>query len=244
LAGSVLLVLLLLPAGPICARDGDDRGAALPAGSDLALADLAAYRAALDGKPAGAATAVTFRALWEHPETYQGRRVRVEGRVARRFRQGAFGTFPPLVEAWAVTPAGDPFCLVFADPSPGVDGPAAAPAPVPGASVGFEGVFLRQIRYPGSDTARLAPLIVGDRPPTVTAAAAPEPGPAPGPDRARVGPATGVWGRFSRLDWALGIGAAVVVVWVLVFQHLRRPPRRLLRLEGQVDPPPEFVDPS
>ena len=56
---------------------------------------------------------VGFRELWDHPETYRGRRVQVEGRVVRRFRQGAFGTFPPLDEVWAVSPAGDPFCLVF-----------------------------------------------------------------------------------------------------------------------------------
>ena len=234
LAGFVFLCLFL-PAGSIFAQDDEGKAPAPPVGSDLALADLAPYRAALDGKPAGPATPVTFRDLWDHAETYQGHRVRVQGRVARRFRQGAFGTFPPLIEAWAVTPAGDPFCLVFPDPSQETGGPAAS---APGASVGFEGVFLRQVRYPGGDTARRAPLIVGDRPPTVTAALKPR------PDPVRGGPAPGVWGGFSRLDWALGIGAAVVAGWVLVFQHLRRPTRCPLRLEEHGEPPPDFVDPS
>jgi hypothetical protein len=193
----------------------------------LNLADLAPYRAALDGKPAGPATSVTFRELWDHPEGYKGHRVRVEGRVERRFRQAAYGTFPPLVEAWAVNPAGDPFCLVFPD-SKETDA-------APGASVRFEGVFLRQVRYQGGDTARLAPLIVGDRAPAVTAAA-PKPGPS--------GLVSGrwAWDGFSRLDWELGLAAAVVVALVLARQHLRRAPRRPLRLEAETEPPPEFID--
>ena len=49
----------------------------------LTLTDLAPYRAALEGKgaAAGTAVAVTFRELWDDPGRYQGRRVRVEGRV-------------------------------------------------------------------------------------------------------------------------------------------------------------------
>ena len=43
---------------------------------------------------------------------YAGR-VQVEGRVVRRFHQGPVGTFPALVEAWAVSGRGDPLCLVF-----------------------------------------------------------------------------------------------------------------------------------
>ena len=110
--------------------------------SGLTLSDLAAYRAALEGKaePTGPAVAVTFRELWDHPERYQGRRVRVEGRVARRFRQGAFGTFPPLVEAWAVSPAGDPFCLVFpASTGKVADSKAGSPTRRPGPRSGSRG---------------------------------------------------------------------------------------------------------
>lgn len=204
------VVVLLVP-GLAAARDDQE----------LSLADLAAYRAALDGRPGGEAVPVTFRALWERPEQYQGRRVRVEGRLVRRFRQGAFGTFPPLVEAWAVSPAGDPLCLVYPDPAPTADPPA-------GASVGFEGVFLRQVKYTGGDTARLAPLIVGDHAPTSEAATTGRPPQAP------------AWTGFSTVDWTLGAGAALLVVGVFLAQYLRRTPRRSPPGSG---PPPEFTGP-
>jgi hypothetical protein len=102
--------------------------------------------------------------------------------------------------------------------------------------VRFEGVFLRSIRYQGGDSARLAPLVVGDRPPSVTAAAS-----KPAPTGA--GAKHGAWGNFSGLDWALGLGAAVVVVAVLARHHLRRPSRRPLRLDSEFEPPPEFNEP-
>ncbi len=188
----------------------------------LALADLAAYRSALDGKPAGEAVPVTFRQIWEHPEAYKNKRVRVEGRVMRRFQQAAYGTFPPLVESWAVTPSGDPFCLVYPVPSP--DESKA----VPGAVIRFEGVFLKALEYQGGDTKRLAPLIVGDRSPLVTAAAkAPV---AASPDS--------TW----KVDWALGLGAAALVALALARQHLRAPSRNSFRRNRDLDPPPEFVD--
>ncbi len=87
--------------------------------SALGLSDLAAYRAALSehglgpGESSPVPVRVDFRALWDHPGDFQGRLVEVRGRLVRRFRQGAFGTFPPLEEAWIVAPSGDPFCLVF-----------------------------------------------------------------------------------------------------------------------------------
>jgi hypothetical protein len=212
-----------------CARAdaGDDRGE--PA---LSLSDLAPYRAALEGKPAGPAESVTFRELWDHPERHQGRRVRVEGRVVRRFRQEAFGTFPPLVEAWAVSPAGDPFCLIFPAPT-GPSGPGTDPAP--GASVRFEGTFLRRLRYQGGDTDRLAPLIVGDRPPSVTSAA-PRPG-----NPLNFSPNEG---RRARVDWAIGLVAAVFVALVLAYRHTQAPPRRPQKPGRDLEPPPEFVDPA
>jgi hypothetical protein len=111
----------------------------------LTLADLAAYPAALS-PPRGAPeppAVVGFHALWDHPATYQGRRVQVEGRLVRRFRQGSFGTFPPLEEAWVFSPSGDPFCLVF---------PAA---PETGTRVSeplrFTGTFLKLIEYKAAD---------------------------------------------------------------------------------------------
>jgi hypothetical protein len=235
---ALVLVLLVFHRGPIAAQDGQVKEPGPPAGSDLALADLAPYRSALDGKPGGPAVPVAFRDLWNRPHQYQGQRVRVEGRVVRRFRQGAFATFPPLVEAWAVSPAGDPFCLVFPDPAAGARGSTVDLAG-PGASVRFEGVFLRQVRYPGGDAARRAPLVVGDRAPTVTTTA---PRPAAEPPQGRAG--SGAWGGFSRFDWALGLGAALVAGWVLAFQHLRRPPRRPHPFESDLEPPPEFVDPA
>lgn len=120
----------------------------------LSLADLEAYRLALSAHPASSAPLVRFRDLWDHSETYVGRPVRVEGRIARLFRQPKIGGFPPLVEAWVVSPAGDPFCLVF----PQQEG---ATLPQIGVSVAFSGTFLKRIKYHGADTDRLAPLIVG-----------------------------------------------------------------------------------
>lgn len=181
--------------------------------SPLALSDLAAYRKALIAGPAQPpAQAVGYRALWEHPQAYEGKRVQVEGRIVRRFRQGAVGTFPALIEAWAVTPAGEPSCWIFPD--------AAGPAPAGAATVRFVGTFLRRIRYEGADVPRLAPLIVGPSAPS----AAPSPPPAP-----RAG--------FSPVDWALGVAAALTVALVLFWQHARRPPARF-----QPGPAPSFED--
>lgn len=186
----------------------------------LSLTDLGPYRAAIEGKTPGPAVAVTFRELWDHPDRYQGKRVRVEGRVARRFRQEPYGTFPALVEAWAVGPSGDPFCLVF--PSARDEKAEASP----GASVRFEGTFLRRVRYQGGDVPRLAPLIVGDRAPVVTSAA---------PAKTTADPADD--GR-TRFEWGLGLAAAGLVALALARQHLRVPPRKI----RETDPPPEFVD--
>ena len=68
---------------------------------------------------------VTFRDLWDHPDDWRGRRVTVRGTVARVFRQGAVGSFPPLVEAWLSTPEGDLFCVVFPRPRAGTGDRAA-----------------------------------------------------------------------------------------------------------------------
>lgn len=206
----------------------DARSAAADEDAGLSTADLAPYRAALAGTPGGPAVAVTFRDLWDHPERYQGRRIRVEGRAVRRFRQGATGTFPPLVETWAVSPAGDPFCLVFPDSGP----VAVGPDPAPGASVRFEGVFLRRLRYQGGDAARLAPWIVGHRPPVVTA---------PAPPVAKAG-VPGSRGSLSRVEWTIGLLAAGFVALALARQHARGPSRRPQGRDRDRDPPPEFLD--
>ncbi|HEX8202702.1 MAG TPA: hypothetical protein VF590_19655 [Isosphaeraceae bacterium] len=195
-----------------------------PDDSSLGLADLAAYRAALE--PAtGPAVAVGFRDLWERPGAYRGRRVRVEGRVERRFRQERVGTFPALTEVWIVNPSGDPFCLVFPTPRP-------ADEPAPGATAAFTGTFLKVVRYQAGDAARLAPLIVGDRPPTIPQGRPPEPGRGPG---------------FTRLDWGIGIAATAVVIAVLVRQSLGRPLRGRDRdrdRDRDRPGPPEFWSPG
>ncbi|MBX6316286.1 MAG: hypothetical protein IRY99_25740, partial [Isosphaeraceae bacterium] len=96
---TVLVALLLL-------AQADD-------GEPLSLADLPAYRQALEATPLGAAVPVTFRDLWDDPAAYRGRRVRVEGRVARRFRQGAVGQLPALSELWIATNDKNLICSVF-----------------------------------------------------------------------------------------------------------------------------------
>jgi hypothetical protein len=210
---------------------GDDRQDA-----GLTLADLVPYRAALEGKPAEPAVAVTFRALWDHAAQYQGRRVQVEGRVARRFRQDAFGEFPPLVEAWAMSPAGDPFCLVYPVPAKQDRATPSGRDASPGASVRFEGTYLRRITYQGGDVARVALLIVGDRPPIVIDAV--EKG-----ARGAVGLARRDHDR-SWLDWTIGLVAAAFVALVLAHRHLTAPSRKPLRIDREIEPAPEFVDPE
>lgn len=201
--------------------------------SSLTVVDLAAYRAALaieegrDGPPATATVPVPvgFRELWDRPAAYRGRRVQVEGRIVRRFRQGSFGTFPPLVEAWAVNPAGDPFCLVF--PSPPADRrEAGSSAEVP---VRFAGTFLKLVTYRGGDGPRLAPLIVGPAPPIAATVAVDR-----GSKAARV-PGSGL----TRLDWAIGLGAASLVALVLARKHLGRPVRHARDVEVAT---PLFLD--
>jgi hypothetical protein len=199
-------------------------GRASADGPALGLDDLAAYRAALidrtgtNAKPGGAPVSVGFRELWSHPGAYQGRRVEVRGRVVRRFRQGAFGTFPPLAEVWAVSPAGDPFCLVYPESR-------KTSAPEPTGTVRFAGTFLKQVRYQGGDGPRLAPLIVGPRPPT---ALEPAPSEAPRPVPS-----------IRWLDGTVGLAAACFVALMLARQHLRRPRRPP---EPDAEPPPVFED--
>jgi hypothetical protein len=201
--------------------------------SALTVADLAGYRAALSGKGKdkgkGAAdrpvARVGFRDLWDHPARYEGRRVQVEGRVVRRFRQGSFGTFPPLEEAWLSSPRGDPFCIVFPEP----ETPGEPTSPGTTAQVQFVGTFLKLLKYEGGDGPRLAPLIVGPAPPLAAVAS----------DR-RSRPEQVPGFRLSRLDWMIGLGAAVVVAAVLARQHLRRPVRQ--PWSDELTPAPLFDD--
>jgi len=180
----------------------------------LTIADLEAYRLALRPTPSAAeAPAVGFRDLWDHPEAFAGRRVGVEGRLSRLFRQPPLGEFPALAEAWIVSPGGDPLCLVYAD------APASV-TPEVGSRVRFAGTFLRRVKYRGGDVPRLAPLIVG-----------------PGPPASDPGPIPAAW-PGSPVDWLMGLGAAAVVAAILAGRHLARPPARPVAS----DPPPAFLD--
>ncbi len=190
------------------------RGRSTADGPAIGLADLEAYHAALSARPDESAPLVGFRELWEHPEAHTGQMVRVEGRLARIFRQPRIGDFPPLAEAWVVSPAGDPFCLVF---PPG----EGRSIPEVGAPVRFSGTFLRRIKYHGGDTDRLAPLIVGPSIPT-TLAVAPVAASRP----------------WSRVDWMMAVGASLVVAVILARRHLTRPEPA----PPALDPPPLFED--
>jgi hypothetical protein len=225
----------------------------------LGLADLAPYRAALLGKATAddphasdPSRLVSFRDLWDHPATWRGRRVQVQGRVVRIFRQGALGSFPPLVEVWLSTPAGNLLCVVF----PQDEGAERkSESPEPGKQVTFTGTFLKSIRYIAAAEPRLAPLIVGDRPPAPSAEApAGEPtaattlraiGASPGPDRS-MGQRFESW---SPAAWMLGIALGLVATAVLAWQHLRKPgsvkplvTRHQNEGPAPTDPPLEFIE--
>jgi hypothetical protein len=227
-----------------------------PDASDQAfgLPDLPAEHAALAGKAtvdgpraADPPRPASFRDLWDHPDDWRGRRVVVRGTVERIFRQGAVGSFPALVEAWLGTPRGDLLCVVF--PRQGSDRPLEA-----GRTVDFTGTFLRPIRYAAADQPRLAPLIVGDRPPEPVKkipdegsaeAALRSIGASPVPDSRPLPAAGWILGLF------LGLAAAAVLAW----QHVRGPSRVEYpgrrgtggrpadrRAGDDVDAPPEFID--
>jgi hypothetical protein len=220
----------------------------------LNLADLPGYRAALDGKPAagsteagGAPKAVSFRDLWNQPDTFLGHRVIVTGRVERIFRQAAVGNFPPLAEVWITAPAGDPFCVVFAQPNL---------APEVGRSVRFTGTFLKVVSYAASDGKRLAPLIVGDQPPVYESDEPHKNGAASSSNNpAEVFQTIG--GRNSRLEqdrqssfemsWVLALATAAFAAGIIIWQHLRmaqqrqRVARQRHHLPAEEEPPLEFT---
>jgi hypothetical protein len=248
-----LTIALSLACAASAAQDADaDRD------DRLGLADLAAYRAALSGKataddarPSDPPKSVEFRDLWERPEAYRGRRVTIRGRLERTFRQGAVGSFPPLVEAWIFSASGDPFCVVFPRPETSADGVSASgstlgsdgdhrqdsrtagPAiPGPGRPVRFTGTFLKTVRYAAGDGERLAPLIVGDRSPELQPPA--EAGGEARANRSRAGKILRAIGGGGRDDhagtdrrtwtigsWVVGLTLAALTALVIVGQHLR-----------------------
>jgi hypothetical protein len=204
-------VPVVLVAGSGLAARAEDDG-------PLTIADLPAYRAALEPTKPGdpPPEPATFRELWARPAESPGHRFEVGGRVERVFHQGPVGEFPALAEVWVVDSATDPLCLVFPD-SPD------RPAPKPGDSVKFAGTFLRRVRYRGGDADRLAPLIVGPGAPAV---------------EARANPANPPGMQGSSVDGLLVAVLGGIVVLVLLRVHLRRPPTAPIVEE----PPPEFQD--
>jgi hypothetical protein len=229
----------------------------------LSLADLASYRAALSGKATGENTKtsdppvrVIFRDLWNRPDAFRGRRVIIQGRVERIFRQGPIGSFPALAEVWIVSPAGDPFCAVVPNESGtgilpmadhGPEGRATSKqSPELGQTVRFTGTFLKMVRYAGGDAARLAPLVVGDQPPVP----APEITQANNVSRGidsdgRHRPTAG-----SPTGWLLGLAITMLIAGVLALQYLRAQSRRAGLWDSrrrttallEVDPPLEFIE--
>jgi hypothetical protein len=238
----------------------DDDGSA----HQLSLADLVKYHAALSGKvtvndarASHTAVQVVFQDLWNRPEAFRGRRVIVEGRVQRIFRQGPIGDFPALAEIWIASPASNPFCLVVPQESVparrSVNDQSLDPAktsqqmPKLGQLVRFTGTFLKVVRFSAGDGARLAPLVVGDQPPVpvrdVTAANG---------SRSFSANDPGSWWAKSRGSWwLLGLTLALVAAGALARRHLRLQAhqteiRNRHRKASAVlggDPPLEFVEP-
>jgi hypothetical protein len=183
----------------------------------LALGDLAAYRAALAQPTPADAPKVTFRDLWNRPESFLGRPVRVRVRVARVFAQPPVGEFPALMEAWGFDSGRNPIALVA---------PASATAlPKVGAFHDFAGTFLKRVHYDdGADGKRSAPLLVGPSAP------APVIPPAKTDRPGRPGIQSGVW-----LALILGLFSASLIM----ARHAARPRPRV---RGASGPAPDFVD--
>jgi hypothetical protein len=230
--------------------------------NQLSLADLAKYRAALAGK----ATAddarssdtpahVSFKDLWNRPDALLGRRVMIDGRVQRIFRQGPVGSFPALAEIWIASPAGDPSCLVVPRESGTDFSPVnehdpegrVTPQRMPklGQTVQFTGTFLKMIRYAAGDGDRLAPLVVGDKPPVPVRETAKA-------NRASSFSVEHVVDQWtgSPASWLLGLTMALLAAGVLARYHLHVPIRRSAAMRpgrrfqsAGPDPPLEFIDP-
>lgn len=180
----------------------------------VSVADYSDYAQALRSRPEPDAQPATFAELWRRPAAFRGKPVIVAGCLERRFRQPAIGDFPALTEAWVVDAAGNPLCLVY---------PSSSREVQAGARVQFVGTFLRTIRFGGQDADRLAPLLVGPRPPEVSSL-----------------PEAMEEARWEDSDWILGLALAGLVVVILATQHLRlrrEPPRAS-------GPAPRFVDPN
>jgi hypothetical protein len=195
----------------------------------LGLGDLAAEHDALTGKGDAAPPVVaSFRDLWERPDEFRGRRVRVAGRVVRTFRQDAVGGFPALIEAWIEQPPGDLLCVVFPAPTPAVDA-------WKGATVSFTGTYLRRVGYKAEGN-RLAPLIVGPDAPAVEKPAPPEP---------PKSPPKGWPGPFAIVGFIVAMAAvSSVLAWRTLAAPARRRGGRSRASRAEPGPPPEFLGPE
>ena len=238
----------------------------------LSLEDLAGYRAALSGKPTADQARTSdppveakFKDLWDRPTVFQGRRVTVQGRVMRVFRQGPVGSFPALAEVWMTSPAGDPFCVVCPqseaiDQAP-ISSDASGGAPLEpsiahgrngeisalGRTVRFTGTFLKMVRYAGGDGARLAPLIVGDRLPVPVKSKSAEGDSsenASAISQAIAG--NGILGAAMRpAFWALGLAVLAAGAAILARWHMRTPVSLSAgpgSSSSVTEPSPEFID--
>jgi hypothetical protein len=179
----------------------------------LTLADVAELHEALQPvAKAESHKSASFRDLWDHPDLFRGKRVRVEGEVRRLFHQGATGQLPALVEVWLTSGSGDTICLLCPEARPAI-----------GSKVSFLGTYLKKIEYRATDVPRLAPLIVGPGAPDLIEVS-----------RVAVRPAP----KSIPLDWAIGVGAGLVFLMALARNYQRRPlPSRVDR-----DPHPQFID--
>ena len=180
---------------------------------------------------------MSFRELWDHPDVWKGHRVQVRGKLVRVFRQDAVGGFPPLVEAWLSTSWGDLLCTVFPTGS----------VPELGREAAFTGTYLRTIRYAGTDQPRLAPCVVGDRPPELlTPASTPptgvDPSAAAAPDEGWNRPVT----SWSREGYVLVMGLALAGALLLAWHNRRLAieKRKTKNEIPQSEPPLVFLEPE
>lgn len=228
----------------------------------LGLADLVNYRAALAGKPTAdnvktsdPPLRVVFKDIWNRPEAFRGRRITIEGRTQRIFRQGAVGDFPALAEIWIASPAGDPFCLVTPQKTDAANNSSSkvrsgTPAvggelPEPGQLVRFTGTFLKLIRYAAGDGDRVAPLVVGDEPPVYLRNGSKT------SNRTFVATHAAHSSQTTRSGtWLLGLAVALLVTGAFVIRYSRvviqrierRNQRRRVSASLGSDPPLEFVE--
>ena len=184
-----------------------------PVETGLSLAEMPLYKAALESRDPAPPFAVKFRELWDRPNEYRGRRVRIEGQIARQFHAPPAGELPARVELWLATASNDVICVVFPHGSP-----RAAEFPKD-LRVAAEGTSFGLVRYLGGDVPRLAPLIVGSG----------DPVPISYPDAAS---ATTSW---RDVDWIVALVAAAIVTMLLARLHLRRPARSRIELGPAVE---------